>query len=46
MKTIAKSLFDAEVDVAPSSPEAMSDYMVQEMARWGKVVKETGIKLE
>jgi hypothetical protein len=46
MKTIAKSLFDAGVDVAPSSLEAMSDYMVQEMARWGKVVKETGIKLE
>ncbi len=41
-----KALFDAGVEVSPSSPEAMSDYMVQEMARWGKVVKETGIKLE
>jgi tripartite-type tricarboxylate transporter receptor subunit TctC len=41
-----KALFDAGVEVAPSSPEAMSDYMVSEMARWGKVVKETGIKLE
>jgi tripartite-type tricarboxylate transporter receptor subunit TctC len=41
-----KALFDAGVEVAPSSPEAMSDYMVQEMARWGKVVKDTGIKLE
>lgn len=41
-----KSLYDAGVAVATSTPEAMSDYMVQEMARWGKVVKETGIKLE
>jgi hypothetical protein len=24
----------------------MSAYMAQEMARWGKVVKEAGIKLE
>lgn len=41
-----KSLYDAGVAVATSTPEAMSDYMVQEMARWGKVVKDTGIKLE
>jgi tripartite-type tricarboxylate transporter receptor subunit TctC len=41
-----KALFDAGVEVAPSSPEAMSSYLVQELARWGKVVKETGIKLE
>jgi tripartite-type tricarboxylate transporter receptor subunit TctC len=41
-----KALFDAGVEVAPSSPEAMSSYMVQELARWGKVVKDTGIKLE
>lgn len=41
-----RALFDAGVEVAPSTPEAMSDYMVKEMARWGKVVKDTGIKLE
>jgi tripartite-type tricarboxylate transporter receptor subunit TctC len=41
-----KTLFDAGVEPAPSTPEAMSEYMVQEMARWGKVVKEAGIKLE
>lgn len=41
-----KALYDAGVEVAHSTPEAMSDYMVQEMDRWGKVVKETGIKLE
>ncbi len=41
-----KALFDAGVDVSPSTPEAMSEYMVQEMERWGKVVKETGVKLE
>ena len=41
-----KALYDAGVEVAPSSPEAMLEYMVQELDRWGKVVKETGIKLE
>jgi tripartite-type tricarboxylate transporter receptor subunit TctC len=41
-----KTLFDAGVEPAPSTPEAMSEYMVQEMARWGKVVKDAGIKLE
>ena len=41
-----KALYDAGVEVTPSTPEAMSEYLVQEMARWGKVVKESGIKLE
>lgn len=41
-----KALFDAGVEVAPSSPEAMSSYLVQELARWGEVVKDAGIKLE
>ncbi|MEO7392190.1 MAG: tripartite tricarboxylate transporter substrate binding protein [Ramlibacter sp.] len=41
-----KALFDAGVEGAPSTPEAMADYMVQELARWGKVVKDTGVKLE
>ena len=36
----------AGVEVAPSSPEAMSAYLLKELERWGKVVKETGIKLE
>jgi tripartite-type tricarboxylate transporter receptor subunit TctC len=41
-----KTLMDAGVEPAPSTPEAMSDYMAQELARWGKLVKETGIKIE
>ena len=41
-----KTLLDAGVESAPSSPEAMTEFMVQEMARWGKVVKDAGIKLE
>ena len=41
-----KALFDAGVEVSPSTPEAMADYMVQELERWGKVVKETGVRLE
>ena len=41
-----KALFDAGVEGTPSSPEAMAAYMVQELARWGKVVKDAGVKLE
>lgn len=41
-----KALYDAGVDPTPSTPEAMSEYMVKEMDRWGKVVKEIGIKVE
>lgn len=41
-----KALYDAGVEPTPSTPEAMSDYMVKEMERWGKVVKDIGIKLE
>jgi tripartite-type tricarboxylate transporter receptor subunit TctC len=41
-----KALYDAGVEVSPSTPGAMTEYMAQEMVRWGKVVKETGIKLE
>ncbi|HWI77962.1 MAG TPA: tripartite tricarboxylate transporter substrate binding protein [Ramlibacter sp.] len=42
-----RKAFDAAgVEPDPSTPQAMSEYMVQEMARWGKVVKEAGIKLE
>ncbi|SFU88941.1 Tripartite-type tricarboxylate transporter, receptor component TctC [Polaromonas sp. YR568] len=41
-----KALYDAGVEPTPSSPEAMSEYMVKEMDRWGKVVKDIGIKVE
>jgi tripartite-type tricarboxylate transporter receptor subunit TctC len=43
---VRNALLGAGVEPAPSSPEAMAQYMAQEMARWGKVVKEAGIKLE
>lgn len=41
-----KALYDAGVEPTPSSPETMADYMVKEMDRWGKVVKDIGIKVE
>ena len=41
-----KALADVGVEVAPSTPDVMASYMVSEMERWGKVVKEAGIKLE
>ena len=41
-----KALYDAGVEVSPSTPEAMTEYMALELVRWGKVVKEAGIKLE
>jgi tripartite-type tricarboxylate transporter receptor subunit TctC len=41
-----KALFDAGVEPNPSTPEEMSAYLSEELARWGKVVKEANIKLE
>ncbi|HSH90475.1 MAG TPA: tripartite tricarboxylate transporter substrate binding protein [Ramlibacter sp.] len=41
-----KALYDAGVEATPSTPEAMAEYMAQELGRWGKVVKDTGVKLE
>jgi tripartite-type tricarboxylate transporter receptor subunit TctC len=41
-----KALYNAGVEADPSTPQAMSEYMVQELARWGKVVKDAGIKME
>jgi tripartite-type tricarboxylate transporter receptor subunit TctC len=41
-----KALFDAGVEPTPSTPEEMSAYMTEELARWGKVVKDANIKME
>ena len=41
-----KALFDAGVEPTPSTPQELGTYMAQELERWGKVVKEAGIKLE
>jgi tripartite-type tricarboxylate transporter receptor subunit TctC len=41
-----KAMFDAGVEVSLSTPAAMSQLMVSEMEKWGKVVKEAGIKIE
>jgi tripartite-type tricarboxylate transporter receptor subunit TctC len=43
---VRKALEGAGVEPDPSTPQAMSEYMAQEMARWGKVVKDAGIKME
>jgi len=41
-----KALFEAGVEPTPSTPEEMADFLQQELARWGKVVKEADIRLE
>jgi tripartite-type tricarboxylate transporter receptor subunit TctC len=41
-----KAMFDAGVEVSLSTPEALSSLMVSELDKWGKVVKEAGIKLD
>uniref|UniRef100_UPI0025F61A86 Bug family tripartite tricarboxylate transporter substrate binding protein n=1 Tax=Limnohabitans sp. Rim8 TaxID=1100718 RepID=UPI0025F61A86 len=41
-----KAMFDAGVQVSLSTPDAMSQLMVSELDKWGKVVKEAGIKIE
>jgi tripartite-type tricarboxylate transporter receptor subunit TctC len=41
-----KAMYDAGVEVSLSTPAALSQLMVSELDKWGKVVKEAGIKLE
>jgi tripartite-type tricarboxylate transporter receptor subunit TctC len=41
-----KALFDAGVEAVSSSPEEMTAYMTQELARWGKLVKDIGVKID
>ncbi len=41
-----KAMYDAGVEVSLSTPEALSQLMSSEMSKWGKVVKDAGIKLE
>jgi tripartite-type tricarboxylate transporter receptor subunit TctC len=41
-----KAMYDAGVEVSLSTPAAMSQLMVSELYKWGKVVKEAGIKIE
>ena len=41
-----KAMFEAGVEVSLSTPEALTQLMTSEMSKWGKVVKEAGIKLE
>jgi tripartite-type tricarboxylate transporter receptor subunit TctC len=40
------SLSKAGVEVSLSTPEAMTEYMIREREKWGKVVKEAGIKID
>jgi tripartite-type tricarboxylate transporter receptor subunit TctC len=41
-----KALSDAGVEPTPSSPEEMSAFLAEELARWGKVVKDANIRME
>jgi tripartite-type tricarboxylate transporter receptor subunit TctC len=41
-----KTLQEAGVEPTPSSPQEMAVAMSQELARWGKVVKDSGVKLD
>ncbi|HEY0822178.1 MAG TPA: tripartite tricarboxylate transporter substrate binding protein [Ramlibacter sp.] len=41
-----KALFDAGVEPSPSTPQEMGAFLTVELERWGKVVKDAGVKLE
>jgi tripartite-type tricarboxylate transporter receptor subunit TctC len=43
---VQKSLFDAGVQVSLSTPEGLTQLMMDEYVKWGKVVKDAGIQLE
>jgi tripartite-type tricarboxylate transporter receptor subunit TctC len=46
MPDVRKTLLGAGVEPAPAGPEAATAFMTEELARWGKVVKDTGIQME
>jgi len=41
-----KELYAAGVEADLSSPEALNTFMVQELDRWGKVIKDAGITMQ
>ena len=41
-----KELFSAGVEADISSPEALNTLMLQELERWGKVIKDAGITMQ
>ena len=41
-----KELYEAGVEADISSPEALNTLMVQELDRWGKVIKDAGITMQ
>lgn len=41
-----KALFDAGVQISLSTPEALNQLLLDEHAKWGRIVKEAGIRLE
>jgi tripartite-type tricarboxylate transporter receptor subunit TctC len=44
MPEVRKQLEDVGLDPAPSSPQAFRAYMKAEYAKWGKLIREAGIK--
>ena len=43
---VRRRLAQAGVTASPSTPEAFALYINQEIARWGKLIREKGIKGE
>jgi tripartite-type tricarboxylate transporter receptor subunit TctC len=46
MAEVRKQLEDVGLDPAPSSPDAFRAYIKAEHAKWGKVIREAGLKAE
>jgi tripartite-type tricarboxylate transporter receptor subunit TctC len=43
---VKKILLEAGIETSPSTPENLSNFMAQELDRWGHVVKDAGLSLE
>ena len=43
---VRRRLAQAGVTASPSTPEDFAHYLKQEIARWGKLIREKGIKGE
>lgn len=43
---VAKRFVDQGLEIATQEPKAFNDFMASEIAKWGKVIRDAGIKLD
>ena len=46
MPDVRDQLLNAGIDPSPSSPEAFRRYVQSELVKWGKLIREAGIRMQ